>query len=76
MELSDIVREFAAAMTVADNRKPAAVSPRSGRVYRPGLDRILKIVLLILWYRNSPRRSPNGTCACAFATPVANKRAT
>ena len=37
VDLQEIVEEFAAAMTTADSRRPTAVSPRSGRVYRPGI---------------------------------------
>jgi hypothetical protein len=37
VELSEIVAQFAAAMTAADSRKPVAVSPRSGRTYQPGI---------------------------------------
>jgi len=39
MELQEIVDQFAAAMTLADNRAPVAISPRSGRIYRPGIGR-------------------------------------
>jgi hypothetical protein len=37
MDLAEIVTQFAAAMTLADGRKPIAVSPRSGRTYQPGI---------------------------------------
>jgi hypothetical protein len=51
MELAEIVRQFAAAMTLADSRRPAAVSPRSGRVYQPGIgphpeDRAVDLVVI------------------------------
>ena len=50
MDLQEIVDQFAAAMTAADNRRPTAVSPRSGRVYRPGIgphpeDRAVDLVM-------------------------------
>ena len=35
--LSEFVSRFAEALTVADNRRPVAVSPRSGRIYQPGI---------------------------------------
>ena len=35
--LSHFVAQFAAALTTADGRRPTAVSPRSGRVYQPGI---------------------------------------
>jgi hypothetical protein len=37
VELSEIVAQFAAAMMLADSRRPVAVSPRSGRTYQPGI---------------------------------------
>ena len=50
MDLQEIVEQFAAAMTTADSRHPTAVSPRSGRVYRPGIgphpeDRAVDLVM-------------------------------
>jgi hypothetical protein len=35
--LQDFVDQFALALNAADARRPAAVSPRSGRVYQPGI---------------------------------------
>lgn len=35
--LRQFVEQFASAMTAADARRPSAVSPRSGRVYQPGI---------------------------------------
>jgi hypothetical protein len=37
VNLAEFVERFAVAMTVADNAKPVAISPRSGRVYQPGI---------------------------------------
>jgi hypothetical protein len=37
MELREIFDRFATAMQLADSRRPVAVSPRSGRVYQPGI---------------------------------------
>ena len=35
--LSEFVAQFAAALNAADGRRPIAVSPRSGRIYQPGI---------------------------------------
>jgi hypothetical protein len=35
--LENFVTEFAAALNSADSRRPSAVSPRSGRIYQPGI---------------------------------------
>ena len=35
--LSEFVALFAAALNAADSRRPTAVSPRSGRIYQPGI---------------------------------------
>ena len=35
--LSEFVAQFAEALNAADSRRPMAVSPRSGRVYQPGI---------------------------------------
>ena len=35
--LSEFVSSFAEALTAADRARPAAVSPRSGRVYQAGI---------------------------------------
>src|SRR5262245_36338989 len=35
--LSEFVTQFAAALNAADGRRPIAVSPRSGRIYQPGI---------------------------------------
>jgi len=53
VELEEVVEQFANAMTLADARRPAAVSPRSGRVYQPGIgphpeDRAVDLVMLEL----------------------------
>jgi hypothetical protein len=35
--LKEFVEQLASALTAADARRPTAVSPRSGRVYQPGI---------------------------------------
>ena len=35
--LSEFVAQFAEALNTADSQRPTAVSPRSGRVYQPGI---------------------------------------
>jgi hypothetical protein len=37
ISLRDFVEQFAAALNAADAKGPSAVSPRSGRVYQPGI---------------------------------------
>jgi hypothetical protein len=37
VKLSEIVAQFAAAMTLIDSGKPVAVGRRSGRIYQPGI---------------------------------------
>src|SRR6267142_1629561 len=49
-ELQEIVERFATAMAAADACRPAAVSPRSGRIYQPGIgphpeDRAVDLVM-------------------------------
>src|SRR5688572_16256342 len=53
INLRDIVEQFAKAMAAADSRRPVAVSPRSGRVYQPGIgphpeDRAVDLVMVEL----------------------------
>jgi hypothetical protein len=50
MDIGRFVTDFAAAMTRVDNRRPQATSPRTGRIYQPGIgphpeDRAVDLVL-------------------------------
>jgi hypothetical protein len=50
IELQDIVESFAKALAAADARRPVAISPRSGRMYQPGIgphpeDRAVDLVM-------------------------------
>jgi hypothetical protein len=66
-ELREIVEQFAKAMTAADARRPVAVSPRTGRVYQPGIgphpeDRAVDLVMAELASAGSTWQSQLRAC--------------
>src|SRR5262245_19335054 len=81
--LSEFVTQFAAALNAADGRRPIAVSPRSGRIYQPGIgphpeDRAVDLIVAELnvrrpdWYIALRQCYPTSkqTCDLLWGDPV------